>query len=233
MTTTTATIDEFLHLLTLRREADAFVTESGGASPGGSMYGGMLAAQLLMVGAALTELPLPQSLQLLFLRPGDASAPMKYRAQVLRDGRSIATFRITGAQDAGPVVDGTVSFTLSRTGIEHQIPRMPAAPDPETLVPHWRLMNGYTEPPPATHHPLERRGPEPLPSQANGDAPVFQWWCRPIAVLPDDPRIHAAALVHVSDFMAGPLAKYYDRLGKQASLDHSVWFHGEPRCEGW
>ena len=235
MTTATSThgVDEFLRLLALQRDGDAFVTEPGGASPAGVMYGGMLAAHVLMVGAAQTELPLPQSLQLLFLRPGDASTPVRYHTEMLRDGRSTATFRITGAQAAGPVVDGTVSFTAARTGIDHQPDPMPAAPAPEAMVPSWQEMGGAALHPCWTHNPLELRGVVPFPTRAAGKRFVVQRWARPLAPLPADPRVHAAALVHASDLMAAPLAKYYDRLGKQASLDHTVWFHGTPRCTDW
>ena len=232
MTIPSATTNDFLRLLTFRRDGEAFVTQPGGASPAGVMYGGM-PAQVLMVGAALTELLLPESLHVLFLRPGDVTKSVTYETQVLRETRSIASFRITGHQEAGPLVEGTVSLQPPEEGIAHQPEPMPPAPALEATSPFWRVMGAPGPHPCWSHQPLELRGVEPPPTSAHGDAPIFQWLARPVAPLPDDLRIHAAALVHISDQVSAPLARYYGVLGKQVSLDHAVWFHGEVRCDDW
>jgi acyl-CoA thioesterase-2 len=71
----------------------------------------------------------------------------------------------------------------------------------------------------------------PRPGTVIDEKPPFQCsWMR-AARLPDDPRIHQAALAYTSDFAllstsVQPHPITWDMPGQQnASLDHAVWFH--------
>src|SRR5262249_10550850 len=62
-------------------------------------------------------------------------------------------------------------------------------------------------------------------------------WVRPRGVLPDDPLVHAAALVFASDrgLLSTAARPHGIMWGARhgASLDHAVWLHGTVRFDGW
>ena len=232
MPTTESPVDTFVRLTTLRREGSTQVSEPGGASPAGTMFGGMLCAQAVMAASAMTDLPLPHSLHMVFLRPGNVSEPVVYRTEALREGRSFATFRVSGEQAAGRVVDGTVSLTSSRPGPAQQQASSPAGAPPDGLVPLWQAM-GSSEPGAIVFHTPGELQTGPLPLQERGDPPNFRFWYELDKRLELNGAVRAAALVHGSDQLSAPLARYFfGRPGSQSSLDHSVWFHGEEMPAG-
>lgn len=58
------------------------------------------------------------------------------------------------------------------------------------------------------------------------------WW-RPVAPLPDDPVIHAAAMAWMTDY--GLFATVFEHYGLPAgvTLDHAIGFRRPPRFDGW
>jgi acyl-CoA thioesterase-2 len=55
--------------------------------------------------------------------------------------------------------------------------------------------------------------------------------------LPDDPLVHAAAIVQFTDTaIANTVSRHYrywQRGATSASLNHTVWWHREPRYDDW
>ena len=63
-------------------------------------------------------------------------------------------------------------------------------------------------------------------------------WVRVRERLPDDPVLHACALVWLSDIGVAPSARAPGTLAARrpfvgASLDHAVWFHRPARADDW
>lgn len=223
----------FLRLMTLQRVGDAFVSEAGGAGGGGRMYGATLCAQALMAGAAQTEHPLPHSLHLLFLLPGDATEPVTYSVTSLRSGRAFSTFQVVGVQPAGTIVQGTVSFTSSRPAVDHQFVGLRPVPDHTEALPIFEALGIGGTPSVELHSPGVIKFAVPMPQRSRGDDPTFTAWYDLPAELPPDPALGAAALLYGSDCMAGSFAKYlFGVPGGQSSLEHCAWFHGDRVVKG-
>lgn len=185
------------------------------------LYGGQVAAQALMAaGATVPAERLPHSLHGYFLRPGDAAAPMLFRVHRDRDGRSFSARRVEVLQDGAAVFTMSTSFQTPEDGLDRQAEELPDAGDPEALAPGPvpRLLSFEARYPPQPH------GTARWPTR---------FWTRSAVPLPDDPLVHACALVYVSDIMSGlsPLAE--DGWRPMTSLDHAVWFHRPARLDGW
>src|SRR5881392_4124794 len=94
------------------------------------VFGGQVAGQALV--AAGRTVPADRhvhSLHSYFIRPGDATVPIVYEVDRVRDGRSFTTRRTVAIQHGKPIFTLSASFQLDQPGIEHQ-PTMPDAPGP-------------------------------------------------------------------------------------------------------
>jgi acyl-CoA thioesterase-2 len=98
-----------------------------------------------------------------------------------------------------------------------------------------RLPNPPSSPPPERPDLLGTTRPAQPPD------PV---WMRVAGGLPDDPLVHAAGLLYLSDLMliSSSVAPHGYRLGHErafdeqwiaVSLDHAVWFHQPARADEW
>ena len=67
-----------------------------------------------------------------FLRPGDATQPIVYQVDPLRDGGSFTTRRVQAIQKGKPIFTMICSFQGDEEGYEHQV-QMPDVPGPEDL----------------------------------------------------------------------------------------------------
>jgi acyl-CoA thioesterase-2 len=190
----------------------------------GALYGGQVAAQALLAAAATAgEDRVPHSLHSYFLRRGDAAAPVILRVDRDRDGRSYSARRVTAVQDGAVIFNLSASFHVPEDGPDEQVPSAPTVGAPEDARPS-RLMMAHLS-------SFEMR----LPPQPRADQVLpTRGWFRPTVELPDDPKVHFAALLYLSDTFTGlwrlPIA---DGHGGLTSLDHAVWFHRPFRFDDW
>ena len=207
----------------------------GDPGPGeGRLYGGMVAAQSVMAGYRTLEVPRPiHSLHAYFLRPGRHDLPLRFVVDRIRDGRSYTTRRVVAHQGGEAIFSMQASFTAPEPGLSHQDP-MPEVPQPESLeewdstAPKALPLGGEL----TLHRAIsEIRLCEPWDlTSARGDGgPRQHCWTRVLGELPDDPQIHSALLVYLTDRMLLSTAARAHRVppgdSMGASLDHSVWFH--------
>ncbi|HKU40131.1 MAG TPA: acyl-CoA thioesterase domain-containing protein [Polyangiales bacterium] len=210
-------------LLTLEPHGpDTWVGE-GPSYPWGGLYGGQIVAQGLM--AAAHSVP-PEfavhSLHAYFIRRGDASAPIRFEVDRIRDGRSFYTRRVVARQSTGAILNMSASFQLAEAGAEAQTMRKPEAPAPETLKPDsWSPM-------------LDRRLVPSVPQSGRGSA-----WFRLLHPVGDAPVRQACALAYASDDlpMDAVIAVHAEPVTMKdfwaTSLDHAIWFHRPLRAEDW
>jgi acyl-CoA thioesterase II len=109
---------------------------------GGQILGGAMSAAHRTLAPSV-DFPL-HSMHAYFLLSGNATKPILYRVNRLRDGRSFATRSVTALQDGTPIFEAQLSYHRvegatapaagvgGSTEISHQID-MPAAPHPDTL----------------------------------------------------------------------------------------------------
>jgi acyl-CoA thioesterase-2 len=203
----------------------------------GRLFGGQVLGQAALAAGRTAPDPTLHSLHAYFLRPGRTDTHIEYSVERVRDGKTFTARRVLARQEGVPICDVTASFVHPEEGISHQEP-MPDAPDPDSLQDAriaYPMPDGSLWP----LGPFEWRTAEhPEKVAGPGDSTVVSEWGRVRAPLPDDPQLHAAALVYTSD--AGSFQGIERRYGWEgmsgkasASLDHAIWIHRPVRWDGW
>jgi acyl-CoA thioesterase-2 len=208
----------------------------------GRLFGGLVLAQSLMAAGRTVEDRTTHSLHAYFLRAGKPATPIRFGVERIREGRNFETRRVTAVQAGDTIFETSVSFTKLEEGISHQRP-MPEAPDPDGLPDWWRTIRLPENVPQMRgrrrwSNPIDIRScDEPSRRLEPGELPSRMVWTRPSMPLPEDPLIHAAAMVYMSDSgMVGTVGNYYGMWmpgGASASLDHAMWWHYPPRFDDW
>ena len=225
----------------------------GRSTPGGErVFGGQFLAQGLIAAGRTLEArqglgPVPHSLHAYFLRPGDPSAPIEYRVERVRDGRSFACREVRAGQAGRELVRLLVSFQAPEDGLDWKPQRdLGGLPDPRSdLLSYRDWMGSGVRPGSAAvsvqpERPVEFRYVDPPRNPLTGAVTGPQrMWVRAGPALGDDPLTHAAALAYLSDetlidnctLPHGLL--WGDERVQGASLDHAMWFCRPARADGW
>lgn len=242
------TVERLLDVLDLdvsrARTTEDIFTGASHPMPSGRIYGGQVLAQSLIAAErTLPEDRAVHSMHGYFLRPGDAAQGITIAVDRIHDGRSFSTRRSQAYQNGVPIFSMIASFQDDDPGVEHEEPMPDGIPAPEDLAPDEERVHGL---PDGTARMLSERAadirhidsPLYLPS---GDARVPRQgvWMRMRAPLPDDPRLHRAALAYLSDMtiqesILRAHGVYWAMPGlKVASLDHAMWWHRAARVDEW
>lgn len=183
-----------------------------------------------------------------FLRPGDATLPVVYEVDRVRDGGSFNTRRVLAIQKGRPIFSCSVSFQHEEEGFSHQVPQMPDVPGPEEL-PRAQLLSrnaglkkleGQVDEGGCFEMPIEIRpvGYDEF-DHPEARAPYKYLWVRAAGELPDNPALHKYLMAYASDFglLTTSLLPHgvsmWQRSMQVASLDHSLWFHRNVRADEW
>jgi acyl-CoA thioesterase-2 len=240
-------LSELLDLLRLERiEKHLFRGQSQDLG-WGNVFGGQVLGQAL--SAAAQTVPADRgvhSLQAYFLRTGDASRPIVYEVDPIRDGASFTTRRVVAIQGGHAIFSLSASFQVDEGGLEHAA-GMPDVPGPDGLDSELDIARRYQHqiPEPFRAVALADRPIEIRPVQRfnllapRAAPPVRQLWYRATGKLPDDPAVHRYLLAYASDFnflvtAMLPHGVSWLTPGMQvASLDHAMWFHRPFRMDDW
>ena len=211
------------------------------------LFGGQVLGQSLSAASQTVEDERHvHSLHGYFLRPGDASLPVVYQVDRVRDGGSFSTRRVSAIQKGQPIFTCSASFQYDEQGFEHQT-RMPEVVGPENLPSELELtqQRAHLIPEklrekmlcakPIEFRPVTDIDPyDPKPNEA-----VKYVWFRADGALPDVAALHKYLLAYASDFnllttSLQPHGKSVFQKDMQvASLDHSLWFHADLRADDW
>jgi acyl-CoA thioesterase-2 len=240
---------DLTELLRLERLGPELFRAAGRSSVYERSFGGAVLAQaLLAAGRTVPDGRDVHSLHAYFLRPGDPEAPTDYAVEVVRDGATYATRRVTGRQGDRATVTLTASFQVPEAGFEHQVPALDA-PAPDVLPGPEELVDGTTGLARewlgrlAPRHPFDFRFDGELPRLAaardEAAAPRQRFWVRCRDRLPDDALVHSCVAAYASDMLllSTAVAPHRTMVGAPdlvtASLDHAVWFHRPVRLDDW
>lgn len=211
------------------------------------LYGGQVLGQCVSAASQTVDTARHvHSMHGYFLRPGDATLPVVYQVDRVRDGGSFSTRRVTAIQKGQPIFTCSASFQFDEEGFHHQNP-MPEVPGPEELksetelarmvaamIPE-RMRERATSDKPIEIRPVTLINPfAPKPRE-----PVKHVWFRAAGELPDEPQLHKLLLAYASDFnllttsMQPHGVSVFQKFMQVASLDHSLWFHGNLRMDDW
>ncbi len=240
-------LSELLDLLRLERiEQNLFRGQSQDLG-WGAVFGGQVLGQALSA-AAQTVPPerAVHSFHSYFLRQGDASRPIVYDVDCIRDGGSFTTRRVVAIQNGRPIFTMAASFQADEVGFDHG-DVMPDVPGPDGLLSELEAAQRISDriPPHFRSIALAERPIEIRPVQMSNlldpkpRPPVRQLWYRAKGTLPDDPAVHRYVCAYASDFnfLITALQPHGVSLitpGLQvASLDHAMWFHRPFRFDEW
>lgn len=212
-----------------------------------ALFGGQVMGQALSAAQeTVVKERYIHSLHSYFLRPGDASLPVVYEVETIRDGTSFSTRRVQAVQKGNVIFYMTASFQLEETGFEHQT-SMPNVPRPEDLPSFTDFIKANQQHIPAsllekllTEKPIDVRPVQhynwlkPTPTEATN-----QMWIKANGVLPDNLAIHTYLLAYTSDIQFLPSAlmphgaSHWQPNFQIATIDHAMWFHRPFRFDDW
>jgi acyl-CoA thioesterase-2 len=244
-------LDGLLHALELSPTGDDCFVAPAEPDRFTRVFGGQTLAQaLLAAGATVDTTPsrrlTPHSMHAYFVQAGVADDPVEVHVERVRDGRSMATRRITVTQGARTLLVALASFHDNP-----EEPEMVEAP-PEAPAPHDLpvLQDWVRDLPPARagHGRAWVDHPPPLDLRI-GEAPTFlggapaagprAHWMRLPRDVGDDPLLHAVLLAYASDYLLLDMAfrSYPGELPPggfaAVSVDHALWFHRPVRFDRW
>jgi acyl-CoA thioesterase-2 len=211
------------------------------------LFGGQVLGQALSAASQTVEVARHvHSLHGYFLRPGDASLPVVYTVDRVRDGGSFTTRRVVAIQKGQPICTVMASFQGDEPGFEHQTP-MPEVPPPESLPSDIELLRRKAHLIPEQvrdkflcDKPIEIRPVTVVdPFDPKVCEPIKSVWFRADGQMPEEPRVHRYVLAYASDFnlitttLQPHGASYMQRNMQMASLDHALWFHANLRVNDW
>jgi acyl-CoA thioesterase II len=212
-------------------------------TPAGNVFGGQVIGQAVIAAVQTVDADRTiHSFHAYFLRAGDASRPIVYRVERLRDGASFSARRVEAFQDEVPILSAIASFQSASSGPDHSEPPPAQVGAPESLPLLADQLRGATTTVErfwSAPHPFEVRiSPWPLDDQT-AIAAESAVWIRARQPLPDDPNLHRAAIAFASDYtLLQPIFRRHGivRMGeghRVASLDHAIWFHRPIRADEW
>lgn len=203
------------------------------------LFGGQVLAQALAAACSTVDSDCHcHSLHGYFLRPGDASMPVVYQVDRIRNGRSFTTRRVLGIQKGEAIFSLDVSFHVDEPGLAHASP-MPDVPAPDDLPEEGAREEGDGDERSQTWWSKSR--PFRLKTAATSTQPggLNAVWLKYKTPVPDDRAVHNQLLAYASDMSfvstaVMPHARVIKRRAAQiASLDHAMWFHQRCRVDEW
>ena len=228
--------DTFLSLLSLVKQDELCWLGStpSNDSERSNLFGGLVAAQALRAGHLSVGLERQaHSAHAYFVAPGRFDEPTTSRVTIVRTGRSHAVRHIEVCQSDGPILSMLASYQVPQDGPEYQVdsPDRPAPPAEVEGMPTGSI-TGTDEP-----GPFEMIDAEPGPDQPGAlDWSPVRFWARTKQPLPEDPGLHACALLAMGDMRTGsaPRAMFAPTMGhRMTSLDYSIWFRGAVVADHW
>jgi acyl-CoA thioesterase-2 len=234
-----------LEALTLRRLGPTTFEGDSLPVPGGRVFGGQVLGQgVIAAGHTVDEDRHIHSLHGYFLRAGDATKPIRFEVELLRDGGSFSTRRVHALQDDRPLLSMITSFQLQQDGPEHSV-TMPEVPGPETLPSGIDVLRPFEGDPMADfwlkEAPFDVRQVEgSLFYQADPRPKPYQTaWMRVREPLDVSELTHRALIAFAADqVILEPLLRRHGLSWTTkglsfASLDHAMWWHRPARADEW
>ncbi len=241
-------LEELLWLLKLEKIEDSIFRGQSQDLGYGNVFGGQVIGQALSAASqTLTPDFHAHSLHGYFMRPGDATKPIIYTVDCIRDGKSFVTRRVVAVQKGQAIFSMAASFHRREQGYTHQDP-MPEVKGPdgiESEVAMAKRLSDQIQPAILEKllckKPIEIRVVNPVnPFSPTPMPPVKYVWFRAIDKIPtEDTAAHRYLLAYASDFHLVSTSLYphgktfWSQDMQVASLDHSIWFHRKFSMDDW
>jgi acyl-CoA thioesterase-2 len=241
----TADLEELLGTLDLTPVGDDTFTGTHPSKNPIRTFGGQMMSQAFVAASRTVGANLPPSaLSMHFIAGGDPAENLEFHVVRLRDERRFANRRVDVMQNGVLLGSALVSHLAGGRGLEHGI-TAPVVPDPLTLPKIDDVLRGYEEVVPHfvnALRPIEWRytnDPAWIMRDKGERLEHNRVWLKAEGPMPDDPVLHAAALVYSSDttvldsiITTHGLSWGFDRIFA-VTMNHSVWFHRPVRFDDW
>lgn len=240
-----ADFDELLAILDLDRvDDDTFRGAHPSKNPVRTFGGQMMAQAFVAAGRTLAHPVPPSALSVHFIAGGDPAQDLEFHVVRLRDEKRFANRRVDVVQNGQLLTTALVSYLAGGRGLEHGV-QPPELTDPLTVPPIDHLLQGYEDVVPHfvnALRPIEWRytnDPAWIMRDKGDRLAHNRVWMTARGAMPDDPVLHAAALVYSSDttvldsiITTHGLSWGHDRIFA-VTTNHSVWFHRPVRFDEW
>ena len=238
-------LEELLAVLDLNRVDDDTFTGSHPSKNPVRTFGGQMMAQAFVAASRTLKHDLPPStLSVHFIAGGDPERDLEFHVVRLRDERRFANRRVDVKQGDVLLASALISHLAGGRGLEHGV-EAPDVPDPLSVPSIEDLLVGYEETVPLFVHalkPIEWRytnDPAWVMRDKGESLGHNRVWLKARGAMPEDPVLHAAALVYASDttvldsiITTHGLSWGFDRIFA-VTMNHSVWFHRPVRFDEW
>jgi len=212
-----------------------------------ALFGGQVMGQALSAAQETVDADrFVHSLHSYFLRAGDASKPVVYEVDDLRNGASFSTRRVQAIQNGKAIFYMTASFQQPEEGFNHQ-DTMPDVPSPDGIrsyddfmVEHQDILPKSMRKKCLAAKPIEIRPVQQYnwlkPEKTDSHS---QSWLKTNGSLPNDLRIHSCMLAYASDFhflltaLLPHGTSHFKPNFQIATVDHAMWFHRPFRFDDW
>lgn len=211
-----------------------------------ALFGGQIVAQALAAADRTVDAERSvHSLHSYFLRAGVNVHPVDYAVERIRDGGRFSTRRVVARQDGQIIFTMECSYRTPMAGFSHYRPTpIPFAPEQGLDEEAFLNLPGRAGKNYAVlfkgNYPVEVRLPDTKGFIETVPEAKRHYWLRaPGAGRINDPMVHRQIFAFLSDFLfaGAPLAQHTVALPGPhlfvASLDHSLWFHRDMRCDDW
>lgn len=206
--------------------------------PWGGLYGGQIVAQALRAATLSVDSEFaPHSIRAYFIRPGDATEPVRYEVDRIRNGRSFATRRVVARQAIGAILNAESSFQRPEAAAQIQTVVMPVVPPPDVLErDSWSEWFERAMVPAERVEDAGRTGLGRVVCWARARDEIGD------PVEPEAQLLHRCWLAYISDdFPTDAVRRAHpvfadpptEGITMAASLDHTIWFHRPVRADRW
>lgn len=232
-------LSQLIELLTLEKLDDGLFRGESQDLGLPQVFGGQVVAQSLAAAMQVVDAERElHSCHSYFLRAGDATHPIIYETDILREGNSFTVVSVNAKQHNEIICRVMTSFQRDESGFEHQI-TMPEAGNAETFHSENELIHNLAAmlPPPLREKFQAERAFDVRIKYPNNPfkgqkLPAEQFlWVKTNGIAPLDQRLQKCLLAYFSDFhciltMLNPHERGFLQPNlKIATLDHSIWFH--------
>ena len=240
-------VDQLIDLLDLEEiESDLFRARQPDTALQ-RVFGGQVLAQALT--AASRTVPasrIVHSLHGYFLRPGRIDVPIVYAVEAVRDGGSFSSRRVVARQAGSVIFYLSASFHVAEEGFEHRDAMPEGVPGPDECPSLGEVLSKVSGRPISVwdrewgvldiRYVGDSRAGGSLVDPAH--PALARMWVKTNAPMPDEPRLHAAALAYLSDLTllsasTIPHGVFVGLNVQAASIDHAMWFHRPFRADQW
>lgn len=242
--------ERLLEILQLERIEENLYRGLNEARGNYRLFGGQVLSQALRAACETVTDRQAHSVHGYFMRAGNASLPVLYEVDRIRDGRSFTTRRVVAIQEGEAIFSMSVSFQVAEEGFEHAA-SMPNVPPPDELEDDMLVAARLAATNPEFARNMSPMAGRPRPFETRSvfefGTPAWEenrlWnpvWIRFAAPLADaDDTLNRCLLAYASDMglVSTSLLPHAESQSRDqfqmASLDHALWIHAPVPMHEW